>query len=921
MIHLLEPQRVLEAAARLEGIANRTPVMTSRTLNGICSSSVWLKCENFQRVGAFKFRGAYNAVNQLSEAQRAAGVITHSSGNHAQGLALAARLHGVAATIVMPHDAPPNKRQATAAYGATIVECDAQDREEVTASLIDQHGYTLIHPYDNDHIIAGQGTAALELFEECGPLDALFVPVGGGGLLSGSALAAQLKASDCRVIGVEPEIAQDATQSWRSGTIHKLAAVPDTVADGLRTRAIGERNLAVMQAYVADMMTVSEQEIMAALEFAWGHLKLVIEPSSAVALAPLLTGAHGLPPGSRAGVLLSGGNVNVAACGFLQPQEGHVPPPERASTPAETDEGGPLVVSAPSQKPPRPRILVTTALEPRLLSKLSQLGDVDYKPDLPLAPVPRQIASYAALVSGPQQAVGSDILENGYNIRVIGSIAFHPDNIDVSAARAMGVSVIFAPTDKETTLAEQTIARLVSLSDVADGPGLEGKTLGLVGFGPVGRLVAERARAFGMNVLVNQPRLTAELALESAVTPADLNDLLASSDFISLHLPLHPETDGMIGALELARLRPSAALLNGGHPRLVDEQALLAALIDGQLAAAAVPELLAGDEPFAPYATKLRLLPNVLAYDPVIASRSQESGGTVADQVVDGVMNALNAAMTPRTLDLEVVPVAQVSPHENIDQKRVDRLMSRLEADGLLVNPPITTFWKGRYVILDGATRYSALAGLGYPHVIVQVVPATHTDLQLHTWYHAISSEMPGQDESALVETLSAIPGLSLKEISPAASQSTLQEPDALCYLKTTAGRTIATYAIAGYDKLDVMNTLVDGYNAWGRVERTLNTDMDRLQTQFPDLVAIAVFPQFAPNDVFDAAAAGNFLPAGLTRFVIPGRILRLNAELARLKVDESLENKRAWFDAFISNRLAQSRLRYYQEPVILLDE
>ncbi len=725
MTHLLEPERVLEAAARLEGIANRTPVMTSRTLNGICGSNVWLKCENFQRVGAFKFRGAYNAVNQLSEAQRAAGVITHSSGNHAQGLALAARLHGVAATIVMPHDAPPNKRQATAAYGATIVECDAQDREEVTANLIEQHGYTLIHPYDNDHIIAGQGTAALELFEECGPLDTLFVPVGGGGLLSGSALAAQIKAAGCRVVGVEPEIAQDATQSWRTGTIQRLAAVPETVADGLRTRAVGERNLAIMKAYVADMLTVSERDIMAALEFAWGHLKLVIEPSSAVALAPLLNGAHRLPPGSRVGVLLSGGNVNVAACGFLQHDANRAVLSDPMNTTSETDDEAPLVVAAPSARSTRPRILVTTALESHLLEKMAQLGDVDYQPDLPLTPVPRQISSYAALVSGPQQAVGSDVLENGYNIRVIGSIAFHPDSIDVSAARAMGVRVIFAPTEKEMTMAEQTIARLVSLSGIGEGTGLEGKTLGLVGFGPVGRLVAERARAFGMTVQINQPRLTAELALESEVTPADLNDLLATSDFISLHLPLHPETDGMIGAVELARLRPSAALLNGGHPRLVDEQALLEALRERRLAAAAVPELLAADEPVAPYAIDLRRLPNVLVYDPVTASTVQESG-TVADQVVDGVINALEAAMAPRSLDLEVVPVAQVSPHENIDQKRVDRLMGRLEADGLLVNPPITTFWKGRYIILDGATRYSALAGLGYPHVIVQVVPATH---------------------------------------------------------------------------------------------------------------------------------------------------------------------------------------------------
>lgn len=306
----INPDAVAQAAKRVHGIANRTPVMTSRTLNARTGRQIHLKCENFQRVGAFKFRGAYNAISQLGDAEKAAGVVTHSSGNHAQGVALAARLLDVPATIVMPHDAPEIKRAATAGYGAHIVFCDAAEREQKSAQLVAEQGYTLIHPYDDERIIAGQGTAAWELFDEVDELDLLFVPVGGGGLISGSALATAARSPRCRVVGVEPEAAADANRSWREGVVHTLEEVPDTIADGLRTRFVGERNLAVMQRYVDDMTTVSEAEIVETLKFIWLRLKLVVEPSAAVALAPLLTNRYS-GKGRRAGVILSGGNVDI----------------------------------------------------------------------------------------------------------------------------------------------------------------------------------------------------------------------------------------------------------------------------------------------------------------------------------------------------------------------------------------------------------------------------------------------------------------------------------------------------------------------------------------------------------------------------------------------------------------------------------
>lgn len=303
-------QQVRESLQRLSGVANRTPVITSRTLDTRADCRVFLKCENFQRVGAFKFRGAYNAISQLDESQREAGVITHSSGNHAQGVALAARLLGVHAVVVMPKDAPEIKRQATAGYGAEIVPCEVEKREEVTEALIARHGYTLIHPYDNDQIIAGQGTAAWELFDEVGRLDLLLAPVGGGGLISGSALAASALSPNCRVVGVEPQKADDAGRSWREGAVFTWKNAPDTIADGLRTRYVGQRNLDIMSRYVHDMITITESEIISALRFALQRLKIVIEPSAAVALAPLLAGRYA-GKDLRAGVILSGGNTDI----------------------------------------------------------------------------------------------------------------------------------------------------------------------------------------------------------------------------------------------------------------------------------------------------------------------------------------------------------------------------------------------------------------------------------------------------------------------------------------------------------------------------------------------------------------------------------------------------------------------------------
>lgn len=913
---MITPEAVLEAAAQIAGQAHRTPVLTSRTLDEAIDGRVFFKGENFQRVGAFKFRGAYNAISRLSDKERAAGVITHSSGNHAQGVALAARLLGVRAVVVMPQDAPANKRAATAGYGAEIVPCEALHREEVTANLIAQHGYTLIHPFDNDHIIAGQGTAALELFDEVGPLDFLFVPVGGGGLISGSALAAALRSPACRVIGVEPERGADAGQSWRSGQVVKLDAVPDTLADGLRTRAIGGRNLTIMRRYVADMTAVSEDDIRAALEFLWGRMKIVVEPSSAVALAPLLLGRYPVPPGARVGVLLSGGNVDVAACGFLARHPLDEQTVEVVAAPAEA--------APPPAKSRRPaRILLCAPVENSALATLQAAGQVDTLPDADEETLINRIGDYHALVVGPNQRVNPHVIKYGYALRAIGSLAGHLDNIDVSTARAMGIEVCYAPDSRAVAIAEHTVSRLLSLAErFADGH-LAGKTLGLIGFGLIGRQVAQRAAAFDMRILVNQPRLTPELALESGVQATDFFDLLRQADFVSLHVPFSEETEAIIGPAELGLMKPTALLVNMGHTDLIDEAALLNVLNAGLIAGAALSALPPVVQQPSPASVALRAHPQVIVQphvSAVIDSQRRDSSLQVAQQIVA----ALATRRTSETLDLEIVPIELVVPHEYIDMKRVVRLMERLEDDGQLVNPPVTTYWKGRYVILDGATRYSALQRLNYPHAIVQVVDKDTAGFQLHTWYHAISTEEAPAAETefaSLAARLAQIEGLILRPLSPDETQSALQRPQSLCYFADRQGQLTLAEVGPEASKLAIMNAIVDTYNAWGVVERTLLTDIDRLLAQFPRLAAVAIFPQFTPEDVFDAAADGQLLPAGLTRFVIPGRILRLNADLERLKRDEPLAEKRAWFNQFLAGKLSRSRLRVYQEPVILLDE
>ena len=301
---------IARAHERIRAHAHRTPVLTSATVDALTGAQVFFKPENLQRMGAFKFRGAYNALSQLPPGEKRHGVVAFSSGNHAQAVALAGKLLQVPAVIVMPEDAPRVKLEATRGYGAEVVLYGKkEDREQLASRISSERGLTLIPPFDHPHIVAGQGTAAKELIEDAGPLDLLLVPCGGGGLLSGCAVASKHLNPDCRVIGVEPAAGDDATRSFKTGTLQTIA-VPDTIADGARTTSLGKITYPLVMRYVDDMLTVTDDELLKSMFFLWERMKIVVEPTGALAACALLEKKLAAK-GKRVGVVLSGGNVDL----------------------------------------------------------------------------------------------------------------------------------------------------------------------------------------------------------------------------------------------------------------------------------------------------------------------------------------------------------------------------------------------------------------------------------------------------------------------------------------------------------------------------------------------------------------------------------------------------------------------------------
>ncbi|NJN94264.1 MAG: hypothetical protein HC875_09330 [Anaerolineales bacterium] len=443
------------------------------------------------------------------------------------------------------------------------------------------------------------------------------------------------------------------------------------------------------------------------------------------------------------------------------------------------------------------------------------------------------------------------------------------------------------------------------------GTGLAGKTLGIIGFGRIGREVAVRAQAFGMKVIVNQRRPTPELNLEAGVESMDLMDLLKKADFVTLHVPSKAETKNLIGVEQLAVMKPSAYLINTARGTVVDEAALLAALNENRLAGAALDVF--AEEP---------AINNVLAQHerviatPHIAASTEDAQRAAAITVAEKIIELIHEVRSESLLGLQVVPLDKVFPHEQVDQRRVEKLVHRFEVEGRLSNPPVVAQAGDRYVVLDGATRTAALKELGYPHIVVQIAAAKE-QLGLRTWLHAIREGKPDQ----LIKLLNKLPALSLIETGKDKVLDEMVEFGGLCYLETVEGKLFLIQQKQGVNRLDALNQLTDAYISAYQVTRTLKNDIVSLHHEFSDLTALVIFPEFTVDQVLQIAQMGRVLPAGITRFIIPGRVLRLNAELRHLKSEQTLSEKNEWLHQLLLDKLDKGKIRYYQEPVYLLDE
>jgi phosphoglycerate dehydrogenase-like enzyme len=540
------------------------------------------------------------------------------------------------------------------------------------------------------------------------------------------------------------------------------------------------------------------------------------------------------------------------------------------------------------------------------------------------------VHEYDGLVVENHTQVTADLIDHALNLRLIGRAGAGFENIDVHHAQEKEVAVLNCPDANTLAVAEHTMGLLLSLarrlprayrslmagqwdSQSLIGTGLAGKTLGIVGFGRIGREVAIRAEAFGMKLLVNEPSVTPELRLKGNVQRVDLDELLLRADFISLHVPLRPNTRHIIGAAQLAKMKRTAYLINTARGGLIDEAALLTALDEGRIAGAALDVFQA-----APLTNRALVEhPQVIATPRIAASTDDAHFGaaiTLAEQIIEFFQEVEVSTVLP----LRVVPMDKVVPHEHFDQKRVDRLASRLENDGMLGNPPVVVESEdGRYIVLDGATRTTAMKQLGYKHAIVQVI-STEDGLGLHTWYHVICQI--GVD--ALLALLQKLPNITMQETDGERASDEMFEYGGLCYIQTIDNRVYLIYPAQGVNRLEALNQFTEAYIEAGHVDRTLNSNILSLKNEYDDLAAVVIFPEYTVNQVMAATlSSGRLFPAGITRFIIPGRILRLNADLATLKSDKSLREKNRWLHELLVEKQGKGGIRFYGEPVYLLDE
>lgn len=557
-----------------------------------------------------------------------------------------------------------------------------------------------------------------------------------------------------------------------------------------------------------------------------------------------------------------------------------------------------------------PKILITIPFDQAGLLMLEEIAEVDIRTGLSPAELENIIADYNALIVSSESLVPDRTIEYAYQLQVIGVAGESMDHLNVSAARAQGVAIVNVPNRRSLAMAEQTMGLMLNLAHRQHAVGLSGKTLGIIGFGAVGHEVARRAKAFGMRVLVNQPRLTPELALEVGVEPCDFGVLLQQSDYISLHVPNTSKIRHIISTGELADCCEGCVLINISNPEAVNIEALQAALGAGQLDSAAIvnqPDL----QNLSPEIAEKLMPVDIHAPAKIQADRD------IAINLAEKIVAQLQKRRPGNPLSLQVVPVERVLPHEHFDPLRVADLAERLKESETLVNPPVVVEWEGYYIVLDGATRTTAFKELEFPHIVVQVVSADDKHLLLHTWYHALCGVRP----QILLDQFQGHKRYQLEPYSEGDLADGEIAPKALCSLHLADGQNFSLQTVQGADRLSALNEFVADYTEVARIERTLNTDRRELATELRELAGLVIFPQFAIKEVLWAAVDGQLLPAGITRFVIPGRVLRLHADLKSLLADDSLARKNAWLNRMLADKMSRRRVRYYQEPVILLDE
>ncbi len=576
----------------------------------------------------------------------------------------------------------------------------------------------------------------------------------------------------------------------------------------------------------------------------------------------------------------------------------------------------------------RPRVLVCDPIASEGIQLMEQQLDVDVRPGLEPEELASVIGDYEAVIVRSATKITQPIVARAERLEIIGRAGAGLDAIDVEAAVAAGIEVVNSPDANTIAVAELTLgmmlalARRVPRADAAMkagrweksalmGTALQGKTVGIVGFGRIGQAVATRARAFDMNVLINQRRPTPELFLESGIQSVDLYDLLAQSDFVTLHVPARADTDRLIGSAELDTMRPSAYLINTSRGTVLDEAALLEALEEGTIAGAGLDvfaEEPAVDNPLAAH-------PRVVA-TPHIGASTSDAQTTAAIDVARKILDRLGDLDSESVLPLRFVDVAQVIPHEAVDMKRALRLAERITEEGVIRNPPLVARVDDRYVVLDGATRSKALETMGVRHSIVQDVDIDG-EVELETWHHVVRAISPDD----LIGVLENVDDISLEEVEPERASSRVIEYGGICSMVTVDDRGLVIHADAGINRFDALAAVAAAYIEAGTVSRTLERNAAQLSAWFPDMAALVEYPQFTVEQVLLAAGSGRLLPAGVTRFLLPGRVLRLDVPLDVLSDERTIDEKNRWLHDYLTEKERHGRIRYYREPVYLLDE